>query len=557
MIAKSGKIIAIDSVNSNGTLSGYGTPDSPLGVVVSAVEKKYNAGPGLELDQHTDTFKISASYVESITSVSGKVDKPTATQTGKLVYDATNKKWVPAPEQVEVSANNGLSASYNASRNTYNIGLRKTEKDAIDKIDDIIEVVNDLSRSADVWDTVTEKVDKSAFNSYKTSAANELDKKLNTTDFNTWSATAFDDYYVKSATDSLLDKKLDTLAFDAYKTSAAAELDKKLDTSDFNTWSATAFDDYYVKSATDSMLDKKLDTEAFDEWSASLVIDNYSAGNGIKIEDNIISVSADYAMSADVYSREDIDEILLDYYTIDDIDHTIDDISATIDDKFALKSDMSAYALSADVEADLMAIADWTMDNFQKSGHYVTSAGPEWADKMLVLKNNQWEEIQKDIEYSAGPGIELHPPVSGFGEIENTDHVFYEECSGSISGALMTVYAGHDRYCRFEVPSTISALHIVVGDTDDWSTVAKTQFEFTLPEDTILEDVCVLDENEDECLMMAPMSWPGLVTYQGTVTNKIATIIGYSPIFYNGQWLSTDQGQMLSTDTGKKLKFQI
>lgn len=550
MIAKAGKIIAIDSVNSNGTLSGSGTPSSPLGVVVSAVEKLYNAGPGLELDKNSSTFKISASYIDSIMSVSGKVDNPTQSQTGMLVYDATTKKWVSLPEQAKISANNGLSASYDAARNTYDIGIKKAEKEAIDKIDDIIEVVNDLCASADTWDTVTEKVDKSAFELYKISATTELDKKLDTEEFDSYTVSAAEEIY----------KKLDAEDFDSYTVSAAAEIDKKLDTEDFESWADTAFDDYYVKSATDSLLDEKLNTDEFNEWSASLVIDNYSAGNGIKIEDDIISVSADYAMSADVYSRDDINEILLDYYTMDEIDHTVDDISATIDDKFLLKSDlpdMSGYALSADVESDLMAMADWTIDNFQKSGYYVTSAGPEWADKLLVLKNNQWEEIQKDIQYSAGPGIELHPPVSGFGEIENTDHIFYEECSGTIDGALMTISAANNRYCKFDVPSTISALQIVVGDTDDMTTISRTQFEFTLPEDTILEDVYVLDENEDECLTMAPMSWPGLVTYQGTVTNKIATIIGYSPTFYNEQWLSTDRGQILSTDTGKKLKFQI
>jgi hypothetical protein len=192
-------------------------------------------------------------------------------------------------------------------------------------------------------------------------------------------------------------------------------------------------------------------------------------------------------------------------------------------------------------------------------GHILAIDGINTGESILGDGLRTPLEVNPDIieYYSAGPGIELNPSESGYTEIENTDHVFYEECSGSIDGTTMTVSAGHDKYCKFGVPSSIEELHVIVGDTDDPSTVSKTQFEFTLPEDTNLEDVYVLDSNEDECLMMSPMSWPGLVTYQGTVTNKIATIIGYSPVFYNGQWLSTDQEKILATDTGKKLKFHI
>jgi hypothetical protein len=62
---------------------------------------------------------------------------------------------------------------------------------------------------------------------------------------------------------------------------------------------------------------------------------------------------------------------------------------------------------------------------------------------------------------------------------------------------------------------------------------------------------------ENDCLYMCPMTWPGTVTYQGTVTNGIATIIGYSPAIYNGEVLSTDTGNLLTTSTGKHIKYVV
>ena len=45
------------------------------------------------------------------------------------------------------------------------------------------------------------------------------------------------------------------------------------------------------------------------------------------------------------------------------------------------------------------------------------------------------------------------------------------------------------------------------------------------------------------------------MTYQGTVTNKIANIIGYAPVEYNGKWLSTDEGDLLTTSEGKHIAY--
>ena len=156
--------------------------------------------------------------------------------------------------------------------------------------------------------------------------------------------------------------------------------------------------------------------------------------------------------------------------------------------------------------------------------------------------------------YSAGPGIALHQGDEAT-EIENTDHIFYEVCSGTIDGTTMTVSAGHDRYCKLDVPSRITDLRIVVADTDDPTTVSKTMFEFTLPSDTKLSDVYVENTSGGECPLMGPMYWSGDVTYQGIVTNKIATIFGYSPNEELGPVISVDDGVPLDAGNGDHIVY--
>lgn len=156
--------------------------------------------------------------------------------------------------------------------------------------------------------------------------------------------------------------------------------------------------------------------------------------------------------------------------------------------------------------------------------------------------------------YSTGPGIALHQGDEAT-EIENTDHIFYEVCSGTIDGTTMTVSAGHDRYCKLDVPSSITDLRIVVADTDDPTTVSKTMFEFTLPTDTKLSDVYVENISGGECPLMGPMYWSGDVTYQGIVTNKIATIFGYSPNEELGPVISVDDGVPLYAGNGEHIVY--
>ena len=101
------------------------------------------------------------------------------------------------------------------------------------------------------------------------------------------------------------------------------------------------------------------------------------------------------------------------------------------------------------------------------------------------------------------------------------------DVEGVISGTTMTVEVKNSTYTRFIVPPTIETIIVTIDDPATSGNVSKAMFEFTLPEGTALNDVRVLDGDENDRLVTSPMRWPGTVTYQGTITNGIATILGY------------------------------
>ena len=129
--------------------------------------------------------------------------------------------------------------------------------------------------------------------------------------------------------------------------------------------------------------------------------------------------------------------------------------------------------------------------------------------------------------------------------------------TGEVTGTSMTVFVANDTYTKFEVPATVKTLVVEMGTVAVTGPVSNSMFEFTLPSDTALETVVVVDGDGIDKTALAPMSWPGTVTYQGRITNGIANIIGYSPVIYNGQWLSTNNGQIITTSTGKHIKYAI
>jgi hypothetical protein len=87
-------------------------------------------------------------------------------------------------------------------------------------------------------------------------------------------------------------------------------------------------------------------------------------------------------------------------------------------------------------------------------------------------------------------------------------------------------------------------------------------FEFVKEGDTEddLEKVQVLGDDETECLMNAPMNWPGTVTYHGVVVNNIATILGYTSAdsgTVEPSSLITSSGDHLVTENGDYITFEI
>lgn len=138
----------------------------------------------------------------------------------------------------------------------------------------------------------------------------------------------------------------------------------------------------------------------------------------------------------------------------------------------------------------------------------------------------------------------------------STDVPKYVDVPGTVTGTTLTATLTHNRYAKLSVDSTITDIEIKLP-TEDLPKVGWFKFEFTLPEDTELESVHVLDASGNDCLVFAPMSWPGLVTYQGEVTDRIAKIIGFSPEVPEENVLCTEDGTNIVTGDRKKLRYRI
>ena len=152
-----------------------------------------------------------------------------------------------------------------------------------------------------------------------------------------------------------------------------------------------------------------------------------------------------------------------------------------------------------------------------------------------------------------GDGISIETGSTGT-TVTNTDHVYKETVEGTLDGTVYTVNVPDDTYALVEVPLTATELVVNVGEAGDSTTVSESYFQFTLADGSVLDDILV-KQNGAECLLMGPMSYPSKVTYQGRVVNGIATIIGYSPVFYNKEWIGAGNGVLLTAGNGVKFAF--
>jgi len=108
----------------------------------------------------------------------------------------------------------------------------------------------------------------------------------------------------------------------------------------------------------------------------------------------------------------------------------------------------------------------------------------------------------------------------------STDTPKYVDVSGTVSGTTQTVDLTHNRLARISIDSGATELVINVP-AEEADRVGWFRFDFTLPEDTVMERVRVLDSTGTETLLFVPMRYPGPVTYKGEVVDSLAKIIGY------------------------------
>ena len=185
-------------------------------------------------------------------------------------------------------------------------------------------------------------------------------------------------------------------------------------------------------------------------------------------------------------------------------------------------------------------------------GSWVFTSG---SDSVIELNESDgtysWSEPRDIIV--AGDGISVDTGSKGT-TVTNTDHVYKETVEGTLDGTVYTVNVPDDTYALVEVPLTATELVVNVGEAGDSTTVSESYFQFTLADGSVLDDILV-KQNGAECLLMGPMSYPSKVTYQGRVVNGIATIIGYSPVFYNKEWIGAGDGVLLTAGNGVKFAF--
>lgn len=117
-----------------------------------------------------------------------------------------------------------------------------------------------------------------------------------------------------------------------------------------NFLSANALEDYYKKSETSAANEISAEFAKTSAWADETFLKEHQSLD-------------DYYKKSETSGADEISNALL----------LKQDVSA-----------MSAYATSA-----------WVDENYQKKGNYVTSAGDELAGKQLVLKDNEWQELEE------------------------------------------------------------------------------------------------------------------------------------------------------------------
>ena len=250
-------------------------------------------------------------------------------------YVISGRDWTP---ELNTKVNNSDFAIYSADVKTQiDSKLNKSDFDdySAHALNDYYKK-SETSGKTEIQNALDTKLNTSAFTVYSGNIDTLLNNisanttalsanKLDTTAFNDYTATALDNYYTISETyteitNAINDisatvsadylKKADVREYTAgdniditnYVISGkdwTPELNTKVNNTDFNAYSAS----------TKTQIDSKLNKTDFNTYSAHADTTPYSGINGIKVENHLISVSANYALSADVYSKSEVDNI--------------------------------------------------------------------------------------------------------------------------------------------------------------------------------------------------------------------------------------------------------
>lgn len=352
-----------------------------IDATTSADSLEFSAGENIKIginegkifvSSHDTTYDendfISASHLDNIVSVSSTVTSNSADWTSAArALEASADKWNTTYEQFNTS-----SVKWNELYDEYQVSSKLWN--------DTTDVVNTFSGD---WNEVSAKANSADLE--------ELSGKVETLSGELETASAF------------IEGQIDVLSgvIDNISAVFSADID-------------------YLSGA----IDDKLDTTAFEAWSANADITPYSAGKGLALNGHEFYVSADYAMSADVYNKDEIDEKFANFggYTTANADSSGYPDVAKPSTKYIYLVKMNDLPASSDnykewiyTSADAQTtawecIGETTMDltpyltkdeaahTYQPSGYYVTSStdvikpGSAWV---LVNDDNniQWSGL--------------------------------------------------------------------------------------------------------------------------------------------------------------------
>ena len=383
------------------------------------------------ISSHDTTYDendfISASHLDNIVSVSANVTSNSADWTSAArALEASAGKWSTTHEQFNTS-----SVKWNEIYDEYQVSSKLWN--------DTTDVVNTFSGD---WNEVSAKANSADLV--------ELSGKVETLSGELETASA------------LIEDQIDVLsgAIDNISAVFSADID-------------------YLSGT----INDKLDTTAFEAWSANADVTPYSAGKGLALNGHEFYVSADYAMSADVYNKDEVDEKIAKFggYTTANADESGYPVVAKPSTKFIYLVKMSNLPASSDNYKEWIytsagqttaweCIGETTLDlspyltkdeaahTYQPSGYYVTSSTQFiTGDKGYVLANDGQNVVWSGID------------LSNIGKTYNveTNTPNYLDVSSATNNGLTTFTLSAKDYPVVEVSSTNSSIGIEKTITDN------------------------------------------------------------------------------------------